>query len=72
MPSIIAAAPPRGDHDDGAMPGRPTAAPAAHLGGRTVATKKFTLKPRTNQPSRRTGTRAGSGGPPTRAPPPPS
>ena len=38
MPSIIAAAPPRGDHDDGDMPGRPTAAPAAHLGDRTPST----------------------------------
>ena len=38
MTSIIAAAPTGSNHDDGPMSGRPTAAPAAHLGDRTPTT----------------------------------
>ena len=76
MPSIIAATPPRGDHDDGDMSGRPTATPAAHLGGRTVAPSSFSTSP---DPCAITlgvwaagpGGRAATGGPLTRDPPPP-
>ena len=59
------------------MPGRPTAAPAAHLGGRTAATKqpRTSAKPRPRPIAQEFGPQApaacATGGPLTRDPPPP-
>ena len=47
MGSINAAAPIGNNHVDGTMLGRPTAKPAAHLGGRTVAPRSRTAPAQT-------------------------